>query len=38
MLSLISQRILEEQMTLDVSGHYARDDIFSFEVNRRRLE
>lgn len=31
-------RIAEEQMTLDVTGHYARDDIFSFEVNRRRLE
>ncbi len=30
-------RITEEQMALDVSGHYARDDIFSFEVNRRRL-
>ncbi len=30
------RRILEEQMTLDVTGHYARDDIFSFDVNRRR--
>ena len=31
-------RIAEEQMALDVTGGYARDDIFSFEVNRRRLE
>ena len=31
-------KIIEEQMTLDVSGHYARDDIFTFEVNRRRLQ
>ena len=30
------RRILEEQMTLDVTGHYARDDIFSFDVNRSR--
>ena len=30
-------RIAEEQMTLDVTGHYARDDIFTFAVNRRRL-
>ena len=28
------QRILEEQMALDVTGHYARDDVFSFQVNR----
>ncbi len=32
------KRIAEEQMTLDVTGHYARDDVFTFEVNRRRLE
>lgn len=32
------RRILEEQMSLDVTGHYARDDIFSFAVNRERLE
>ena len=32
------RRILEEQMALDVTGHYARDDIFTFEVNRRRLQ
>ncbi len=32
------QRIAEEQMTLDVTGHYARDDVFKFEVNRSRLE
>lgn len=31
-------RIAEEQMALDVTGGYARDDIFTFEVNRRRLE
>lgn len=31
-------RIAEEQMTLDVTGGYARDDIFTFAVNRRRLE
>ena len=30
-------RIAQEQMTLDVSGHYARDDVFTFSVNRRRL-
>ena len=30
-------RIAEEQMTLDVTGGYARDDIFTFEVNRRRI-
>ena len=28
--------IVQEQMTLDVTGHYARDDIFSFSVNRQR--
>ncbi len=31
-------RIAEEQMALDVTGGYARDDVFSFEVNRRRLQ
>ncbi|MCY3780419.1 MAG: carbon-nitrogen hydrolase family protein [Chloroflexi bacterium] len=31
-------RIAQEQMTLDVTGGYARDDVFTFEVNRRRLE
>ncbi|MCY3914625.1 MAG: carbon-nitrogen hydrolase family protein [Chloroflexi bacterium] len=31
-------RIAEEQMALDVTGGYARDDVFTFEVNRRRLE
>ena len=30
-------RIAEEQMALDVTGAYSRDDIFTFEVNRRRL-
>ena len=30
-------KIIEEQMTLDVTGHYARDDVFTFEVNRKRL-
>ncbi len=28
--------IAREQMTLDVTGHYARDDVFSFSVNRQR--
>ncbi|MBX2817146.1 MAG: carbon-nitrogen hydrolase family protein [Saprospiraceae bacterium] len=27
-----------ESMTLDVSGHYARKDVFRFEVDRRRTE
>lgn len=31
-------QIAQEQMTLDVTGGYARDDIFAFEVNRRRHE
>ena len=31
-------RIAEEQMTLDVTGGYARDDIFSFAVNRNRIQ
>ncbi len=31
------RRIAEEQMTLDVTGGYARDDIFSFAVNRNRI-
>ena len=31
-------RIAEEQMTLDVTGGYARDDIFTFEVNRHRIQ
>ena len=37
MAELDLTKIVEEQMTLDVTGHYARDDIFAFEVNRRRL-
>ena len=32
------QLIAQEQMTLDVTGGYARDDVFTFEVNRRRLK
>ena len=31
------RHIVEEQMALDVTGHYARDDIFTFAVNRERL-
>ncbi len=38
MADLDLTKIVEEQMTLDVTGHYARDDIFTFEVNRRRLQ
>ena len=30
------RRIREEQMALDVTGHYARDDVFDFAVNRAR--
>ena len=30
------QRILEEQLALDVTGHYARDDVFNFSVNHKR--
>ncbi|MCY4465741.1 MAG: carbon-nitrogen hydrolase family protein [Chloroflexi bacterium] len=29
--------IAQEQMALDVTGHYARDDVFDFAVNHRRL-
>ena len=28
--------IYKEKMTLDVSGHYSRSDIFTLEINRRR--
>ena len=31
-------QIRQEQMALDVTGHYARDDVFDFAVNRRRLD
>jgi len=31
-------RIAEEQMALDVTGGYARDDVFAFEVNRNRIQ
>ena len=30
-------QIYEERMTLDVSGHYNRLDIFDFQVNKRRM-
>ena len=29
-------KILEERMTLDVAGHYNRNDVFTFSVNRNR--
>lgn len=29
-------KLIEEKLTLDVSGHYNRPDIFEFNVNRRR--
>ena len=32
------RRIAEEQMTLDVTGGYARDDVFAFAVNRQRQD
>lgn len=31
-------RIPEEKQLLDVAGHYARPDVFSLCVNRRRME
>lgn len=30
------RKTLKEKMNLDVSGHYSRPDIFSFEINRER--
>ena len=30
------QRVWEERMTLDTSGHYNRYDVFEFEINRKR--
>jgi nitrilase len=30
-------RIAEEKELLDVAGHYARPDVFSLSVNRRRM-
>jgi predicted amidohydrolase len=31
------QKTIRERMTLDVSGHYNRPDVFSFDVNKKRL-
>mgnify|MGYP003800022313 CR=1 FL=1 len=31
-------RIPEEKLLLDVTGHYSRPDVFSFGVNRRRMD
>ena len=29
-------QVIEEQMTLDTTGHYQRHDVFQFELNRSR--
>ena len=29
-------QVIEERMTLDVTGHYNRNDVFEFKVNKKR--
>ena len=31
-----TERVYEERMTLDVSGHYQRNDVFSFQFKQKR--
>ncbi|MGB0431744.1 MAG: carbon-nitrogen hydrolase family protein [Bacteroidia bacterium] len=30
-------KVIEERMTLDVTGHYNRNDVFEFNINKKRL-
>jgi len=38
MVDLDLKSAIGERMNLSVSGHYQRDDVFSLEINRRRLD